>query len=104
MNMAPPGRSGARDPGTVHIERLILRAVGLDESAAQSLARLVAQKLAPGLLRSSATAALDSLRVEVQATSADAGRPDLLAQRVADQLAHELGRDRATGAPPGVMA
>ena len=58
-----------RAAGDVHIDRLVLRVAGLDEDAARALARLVAEGLAPGMLRPAGTAGLDSLRLEVTAAA-----------------------------------
>ncbi len=85
----------------VHIDRLALRVAGLDEDAARALARLVAEGLAPGMLRPAGLAGLDSLQVEVQAGAADQGRPDLLARRIVDEIGRVLARDRVPGGPDG---
>ena len=73
----------------VSIDRLALRVSGLDEQAARVLARLVAEGLAPGLLRSSPGAGLDHLELEVPATPAD---PDLMAQRIVAAIERGLER------------
>jgi hypothetical protein len=78
----------------VSIERLSLRVAGLDERAAAELARLVAQRLAPGLLRPAGLAGLDRLELQVQDASVD---PDLLARRIVDAIGRELARDRGVG-------
>jgi hypothetical protein len=88
----------------VRIDRLALRVAGLDEDAARLLARLVAEGLAPGLLRPAGTAGLDSLRVELTADEADQGRPDLLARRIVDEIGRVLARDRVSGGPGGEAA
>jgi hypothetical protein len=83
----------AWSPGTggdVHIDRLALRVSGLDEGAARALARLVAERLAAGLLRPAGAAGLDSLTVEVTARDSDLTEPDALAQRIADQVRRAL--------------
>jgi len=80
----------AGPPGAVRIDRLALRAAGLDEDAARVLARRVAGRLAPGLLRPAGLAGLDALRVEVRATAAEQGQPDLLARRIADEIGRAL--------------
>lgn len=106
----PPARwLAASDPaggaaGDVHIDRLVLRVAGLDEDAARSLARLVAERLAAGLLRPPGTAGLDSLRVDVTTGVADQGEPDLLARRIADEVGRVLARDRLSGGPDGQAA
>jgi hypothetical protein len=104
---APDARPGARDAGPgagIHIDRLALRAAGLDEGAAQLLARLVAEGLTPGLLRSAGLAGVGSLQVEVQASGAEQGDPDLLARRIIDEIGRVLARDRVSGAPEGEVA
>jgi hypothetical protein len=78
----------------VSIERLSLRVAGLDERAAAELARLVAERLAPGLLRPAGLAGLDRLELQVQDASVD---PDLLARRIVDAIGRELARDRGVG-------
>ena len=88
--------------GEVHIDRLALRAAGLDEDAARALARLVAVGLAPGVLRPAGLAGLDSLRVEVQAGTGGQDRPDLLAWRIVDEIGRALARGPVPGGPvPG---
>lgn len=82
----------------VHVDRLTLRASGLDEDAARSLARLVAEGLTPGMLRLAGTAGLDCLRVEV---TADQRTPDLLARRIVDEIGRVLARGPVAGGPDG---
>jgi hypothetical protein len=82
----------------VSIERLSLRVAGLDEQAAGELARLVAQRLAPGLLRPAGLAGLDRLALEVKDAPGD---PDLLARRIVDAIGRALARDRGGGTPGG---
>jgi hypothetical protein len=104
---APNGSPGARntEPGDdVRIGRLALRVAGLDEDAARVLARLVAERLTPGLLQPPGQAGLDSLRVEVYAGAAEQGNPDLLAQRIVDEIGRVLARDRVSGGPDGEVA
>ena len=104
---APNGSPGARDAGPtgdVRIGRLALRVADLDEDAARVLARLVAERLTPGLLRSPGLAGLDSLHVEVQAGAAEQGDPDLLAQCIVDEIGRVLARDRVLGRPDGEVA
>jgi hypothetical protein len=98
--MSPQTSGPAASPGTgsdVHIGRLALRVGGLDEDAARALARLVARKLTADLLRPAGAAGLDSLQVEVELTGTDRGEPDMLAQRIADQIGRVLARDRTSG-------
>ncbi|MGO9902633.1 MAG: hypothetical protein ACLP0J_23770 [Solirubrobacteraceae bacterium] len=101
-----PAASSSAGPtrGRVHIDRLALRVAGLDEDAARSLARLVAEGLAPGLLRSVGIAGLDSLRVEVRADTGDRNEPDLLARRIVDEIGRVLARDRIAGGPDGEVS
>jgi hypothetical protein len=104
---APDGNPGPRDAGAaddVHIGRLALRAAGLDEGAARLLARLVAQGLTPDLLRPAGLAGVGSLHVEVRASAADQGQPDLLARRIVDEIGRVLARDRVSGGPDGEVA
>jgi glycine cleavage system aminomethyltransferase T len=89
-----------RPAGDVHVGRLALRVAGLDEDAARALARLVAEGLAPGVLRPAGIAGLDSLRVEVEA-AAGADTPDLLARRIVGEIGRVLARDRVAGGPDG---
>jgi hypothetical protein len=98
---AAPAGGGAHPDADVHIERLALRVAGLDEDAACALARLVAEGLAPGLLRSAGIAGLDSLKVEVKAGAADKDKPDVLARRIVDAVGRVLATDRASGGPDG---
>ena len=100
----PPGARDAGQAGDVRIERLALRAVGLDEHAARLLGRLVAEGLTPSLLRSAGLAGIDSLHVEVQAGAAEQGNPDLLARRIVDEIGRVLVRDRVSGGPEGEVA
>lgn len=87
------------DPGSeLHIDRLALRVAGLDEDAARALARLVAEGLAPGILRVSGMTALDRLRVELEADPEDS-TPDQLARRIVDKIGRVLARDRVSGGP-----
>jgi hypothetical protein len=82
----------------VHVERLSLQVSGLDEDAARTLSRLVAEGLAPVLGRASAGTGLDHLRVEVPAGSVGAPAAlDLLAARIVDRVGRMLARDRAFG-------
>ena len=84
--------------GDVHVDRLALRVVGLDEDAARTLGRLVAEGLTPGLLRAAGTAGLDCLKVKVQA-DVERDTPDLLARRIVDEIGRVLARDRVSGGP-----
>lgn len=87
--------------GDVHIDRLALRVAGLDEDAARALARLVAEGLAPGMLRPAGLAGLDSLQIGVKANAGDQGRPDLLARRIVDEIGRALARHQVPGGPDG---
>jgi hypothetical protein len=93
---------GAADPaGDVHIDRLALRVAGLDEDAARALAQLVAEGLAPSMLRATGSADVASLQVEVQASVTEQEKPDLLARRIADEIGQALARGRVPGGPDG---
>jgi hypothetical protein len=100
---APADRPSAR-AGDIHIDRLALRVAGLDEDAAGTLARLVAERLAPSLLQRPGLAGVESLRVAVQAAAAEQGNPDLLAQRIVDEIGRVLARDRVSAGPDGEVA
>jgi hypothetical protein len=99
----PAGRPSAR-AGDIHIDRLALRVAGLDEDAAGTLARLVAERLAPGLLRPPGLAGVKSLRVAVRAAAAEQGNPDLLAHRIVDEIGRVLARGRVSAGPDGEVA
>lgn len=98
----PPPSPGAG--GDVHVDRLALRVSGLDENAARTLARLVAERLTADLLRPTGAAGLDSLQVEVKLRDTDQIEPDALAQRIAGQVGRALARDRASGGPDAEVA
>lgn len=91
----------------VRIDRLALRVAGLDEDAARELARLVAERLAPGMLWPAGQASVHHLAVEVPADATNQSTPqppDLLAQRIVAQIGRVLARDRASGGPGGEVA
>jgi hypothetical protein len=99
-------RSIDRGGGEVHVDRLRLRVAGLDEGAAEVLARLVAEGLVPVLGRASAGVGLDHLRVEVHASEGGARHkgvattaeaPDQLAARIVERVGRVLAGDRAVG-------
>jgi hypothetical protein len=96
--MSPARGPGGAGPG-VHVDRLALRVTGLDQAAARTLARLVAEGLAPELVRSAVNAGLDQLRIEVTPGAADHGRPELLARRITSELRRALARGQAPGGP-----
>jgi hypothetical protein len=100
---APAGRPSA-GAGDINIDRLALRVAGLDEDAAGTLARLVAERLAPSLLQRPGLAGVESLRVAVQAAGTEQGNPDLLAQRIVDEIGRVLARDRVSVGPDGEVA
>ena len=87
-----PARFPAGEPGpgtaesAVHIDRLALRVADLDEGAARTLARLVAEGLAPGILRSAGNAGLDHLQIRVTASATEQEKPDLLARRIVSEI------------------
>jgi hypothetical protein len=74
----------------VDIRRLALRVAGLDQDAARTLARLVAQGLAPGMFQPAGAAGLDLLRVEVRASTDEYERPELLARHILARISQEL--------------
>jgi hypothetical protein len=100
---APAGRPSA-PAGDIRIGRLALRVAGLDEDAAGTLARLVAERLAPSLLEPPGLAGVQSLRAAVQAGAAEQGNPDLLAQLIVDEIGRVLARDRVSAGPDGEVA
>jgi hypothetical protein len=79
---------------TTRIDRLRLRAAGLDEDAGRRLAQLVAQHLVPVLSGAPGTAAIERLVVDVQQRPGDS--VDTTAQRAAVGVADAL-RDAADG-------
>lgn len=89
---APANRPGGDGP-RLTIERLRMRAAGLDEGAARQLATLVGQGLAPSLALPVGTTALDTLRIEVAAHTGD--DVALLSRRIIDAIGRALARDRA---------
>lgn len=92
--------TGASGPGDeVRVDRLVLRVAGLDENAARTLARLVAEKLAASLSPSAGAARLDSLRAEVRLSPGEQPKPDILAQQIADQVSRALARTGTAGGP-----
>ncbi len=112
--MSPAGRSadgagadgrGRLSPGAhgpdVHIDRLALRVTGLDEGAARTLARLVAEGLPPGVLGPAASDGLGRVRIQVTADAAEQGKPDLLARRITSELTRILARGQGPGYPDG---
>lgn len=88
----------------VRIDRIRLRAAGLDEEAAHRLAELVARGLAAGEFRTAASIGLDSLSVPVKASAADGSSPDLLARRIVGEIGRVLARDRVFGGPDGEVS
>jgi hypothetical protein len=100
---APADRSSA-PVDDIHIGRLALRVAGLDEDAAGTLARLVAERLAASLLQPPGLAGVESLRVAAQAAAAEQGNPDLLAQRIVAEIGRVLARDRVSAGPDGEVA
>lgn len=81
------------DTRRLTIDRLRLRAAGLDEGAARHLATLVGKGLAPSLQLRAGSTAIETLRVEVAAHTGEA--PELLSRRIVDAIGRALARDRA---------
>lgn len=81
------------------IDRLRLRAAGLDEGAARHLATLVSQGLAPTLRLPAGSTAIETLGVEVAAHAGESA--ELLSRRIVDAIGRALARDRA---PVGARA
>jgi hypothetical protein len=75
------------------IDRLRLRAAGLDEGAARHLATLVGEALAPSLQLPVGSTAIDSLRVEMSAHAGES--TELLSRRIVDAIGRAVARDRA---------
>jgi hypothetical protein len=93
----PTGSSSARPELT--IERLRLRAAGLDDAAARTFARLVAARLTPGLLRpaggAGVGAGVGAGDVHVQVAARRGETPEKLAERTAAAIAAALARGTA---------
>jgi hypothetical protein len=98
MTQRAPVSPATGDAGPLlTIERLRLRAGGLNEGAARHLATLVGEALAPSLQLPAGTTAIETLRVEVAAHAGEG--PELLSRRIVDAIGRALARDRApTGA------
>ena len=93
---------GVAEPaGDIRIDRLALQVAGLDEDKARRLAQLVAEGLAPGMIRAAGGARSGGLQVTMTADPAAQDRPDLLAQRIVDEIERALARGRANGGPEG---
>jgi hypothetical protein len=89
--MHDPTGSSSAGPA-VTIERLRLRAAGLDEAAARTLARLVAARLTPGLLRPAGGAGVGAGDVRVRVAARGGDTPEQLAERTAAAIAAALAR------------
>lgn len=74
------------------IERLRLRASGLDEGDARTFARLVAARLTPGLLRPAGGAGVGAAAAHVQVAARSGETPEQLAERTAAAIAAALAR------------
>jgi hypothetical protein len=91
---APLGPPAAGNAGPrLTIDRLRLRAAGLDEGAARRLATLVGQALVPAVQLPTGSTAIETLRVEVAAHAGES--PELLSQRIVDAIGRAVARDRA---------
>jgi hypothetical protein len=82
----------------MRIDRLAVRVTGLDEAQARTLARLVAEGIAPGLPEL-AGSDLGRVRLRVNASAAQQGSPDLLARLIASELSRVLGLRQDPGYP-----
>jgi hypothetical protein len=81
-----PAAARPSGPGPeVRIDRLALRVAGLDEAAAQALARLVAEGLAPGPPELAGSRP-GRVRIQVTAGAAEHANPELLARLIAGEL------------------
>ena len=78
----------------VSIERLAMRVPDVEPGAAATLARLVAQGLAPGMFQQAGNSVLDLLRVEVRPTEAEQRDPEQLARRIVAEIEQALGATR----------
>jgi hypothetical protein len=91
---AAGGPPATGDPSPrLTIERLRLRAAGLDEGAARHLATLVGAALAPALRLPVGSTAIQTLHLEVAAHDGD--DPQMLSRRIVDAIGRALARDRA---------
>jgi hypothetical protein len=93
---ANPSAGAGDTAGRLTIERLRLRAAGLDEGAAHRLATLVGEALAPSLQLPVGSTAIQTLHVEVAAHTGDC--PETLSSRIVEAIGRALARD---GAPVG---
>jgi hypothetical protein len=87
-----PPTTGDRAP-RLSVERLRLRAAGLDEGAARHLATLVGEALAPALALPVGSTVIQTLHVEVAAH--DGEDPPMLSARIVEAIGRALARDRA---------
>jgi hypothetical protein len=87
---SPAGPPAAENP-RLTIDRLRLRAAGLDGGAARHLATLVGQALVPSLQLTAGCTAIDTLRVDVAAQAGEG--PELLSQRIVDAVGRALGTE-----------
>ncbi|CAM5737499.1 hypothetical protein MAUB1S_02894 [Mycolicibacterium aubagnense] len=85
--MTQPAASTTR----LTIDRLRLRANGLDEGAARRLATLVGQGLAPSLQLTTGSMAIDALRIELPTQPGES--PEALSRRIIDAIGKTLASD-----------
>jgi hypothetical protein len=97
--MSPASNRAPAASEEVRVERLALRVAGLDEDAARTLATLVAEGLAPGMLRAAEVAGLDGLRVQVDLDAAVANDPDLLARQIIAAIGRAAAGEKEAGGP-----
>ena len=83
------GRPADRGP-ELRVDRLALQVTGLDEGAARTLGRLVAEGLASGL--PAAAGDLGLVRIQLTADAAEQGRPELLARRIVEEFGQIMRR------------
>jgi hypothetical protein len=85
--------------GDVHIDRLALRVAGLDEDAARTLARAVAEGLAAGIGRTPGLTGLDHLRIELGSDAGAGGGTDELARQIVVAVSRALRDEHVTTGP-----
>jgi hypothetical protein len=87
-----PGAAGDAAP-RLTINRLRLRAAGLDEEAARRLATLVGEGLGPALRLPPDRTAIDTLKVKVASPVGEG--PERLSKRIVDAIGRALAEEGA---------